>query len=63
MRAEAERQGANVDISVLEQQAIRDIMGSRSDYLTGVVRLVPQGVRMAAEIAEGYASEGVNSHT
>ena len=57
MRAEAEHQGADVDISVLEQQAIRDIMGSRTDHLTGVGCLVPQGARMAAEVVEVYGSE------
>ena len=63
MRAEAEHQGADVDISVLEQQAIRDIMGSRTDHLTGVGRLVPQGARMAAEVAEVYgSSEAGTSH-
>ena len=61
MRAEAEHQGADVDISVLEQQAIRDIMGSRTDHLTGVGRLVPQGARMAAEVAEVYGSEAGTS--
>ena len=32
-------------------------MGSRTDHLTGVGRLVPQGARMAAEVAEVYGSE------
>ena len=62
MRAEAEHQGADVDISVLEQQAIRDIMGSWTDHFTGVGRLVPQGARMAAEVVELYGSEAGTSH-
>ena len=61
MRAEAEQQGADVDISILEQQAIRGIMGSRTDHLTGVGRLVPQGARMAAEVAKVYGSEARTS--